>query len=102
MRRYRGHVPLGPDPARAQEARAGLAALRDIAVDGEDDVLAALAVTGEPAAQRVLDDWLDQVADTLRALGEAAGELGLGLAGGTPPTTGPTAPVPTLPEEVER
>ncbi|WP_299442697.1 hypothetical protein [uncultured Phycicoccus sp.] len=95
-------MPLGPDPARAQEARAGLAALRDVAAEGEDDVLAALAVTGEPAAQRVLDDWLDQVADTLRALGEAAGELGLALTGAAPPLADPTTPVPTSPGEVER
>ncbi len=43
--------------------------------EGEDDILACLVVTGEPRPQRVVDDWLDQVADTLRAIGETAGEL---------------------------
>jgi hypothetical protein len=68
-------VPLGPDPERARAAVAQLDALRDTVPAAEDDVLACLVVTGEPAPQRVLDDWLDQVADTLRALGETAADL---------------------------
>ncbi|PKW27145.1 hypothetical protein [Phycicoccus duodecadis] len=74
-------MPLRPDPERARAALAALDAVREVAATGEDDVLACLVVTGEPAAQRVLDDWLDQVADTLRALGETADELALALAG---------------------
>jgi hypothetical protein len=73
-------VPLGPDPARARSAVTALGDLRSLGGEAEDDVLACLVVTGEPRPQRVLDDWLDQVADTLRALGETAGELSLALA----------------------
>ena len=68
-------MPLGPDPERARAAVAQLDALRDTVTAAEDDVLACLVVTGEPGPQRVLDDWLDQVADTLRALGETAADL---------------------------
>jgi hypothetical protein len=52
-----------------------LSALREVSAAAEDDVLACLVVTGEPRPQRVLDDWLDQVVDTLRALGETAADL---------------------------
>jgi hypothetical protein len=72
-------VPIGPDPERARAVIAGLDALRDEVTAAEEDVLACLVVTGEPRAQRVLDDWLDQVADTLRALGETADGLALPL-----------------------
>ena len=68
-------MPLGPDPERARAAVAQLDALRDTVTEAEDDVLACLVVTGEPGPQRVLDDWLDQVADTLRALGETAADV---------------------------
>lgn len=73
-------MPLGPDPERARAARAQLDALRETVTAAEDDVLACLVVTGEPVPQRVLDDWLDQVADTLRALGETAEGLSTALA----------------------
>ena len=73
-------MPLGPDPERARAALEQLDALRDAVTSAEDDVLACLVVTGEPRPQRVLDDWLDQVADTLRALGEQAAELFPGIA----------------------
>jgi hypothetical protein len=72
-------VPLGPDPALARAALAQLDALRETVTAAEDDVLACLVVTGEPRPQRVLDDWLDQVADTLRALGEQAADLSSAL-----------------------
>lgn len=68
-------MPLEPDPTRAAELFARLDGLRRTVAAAEDDVLGSLVVTGEPQAQRVLDDWLDQVADTLRALGEAADRL---------------------------
>ena len=68
-------MPLGPDPERARAALEQLDALRATVASAEDDVLACLVVTGEPRPQRVLDDWLDQVADTLRALGEEATAL---------------------------
>lgn len=76
-------MPLRPDPERARAALAALDDVRGVVTAGEDDVLSCLVVTGEPAAQRVLDDWLDQVADTLRALAETAGELAVALAGQT-------------------
>ena len=68
-------MPLGPAPERARAALEQLDALRDTVSSAEDDVLACLVVTGEPRPQRVLDDWLDQVAETLRALGEQAAAL---------------------------
>ena len=68
-------MPLGPDPELARAAVARLDALRAAVTAAEDDVLACLVVTGEPRPQRVLDDWLDQASDTLRALGEQAADL---------------------------
>ena len=73
-------MPLGPDPELARAAVAQLDALRATVTAAEDDVLACLVVTGEPRPQRVLDDWLDQVADTLRAIGEQAADLSPTLA----------------------
>lgn len=73
-------MPLGPDPELARAAVARLDALRATVTAAEDDVLACLVVTGEPRPQRVLDDWLDQVADTLRAIGEQASDLSPTLA----------------------
>ena len=72
---YSGRVPLGPDPVRARAVAGHLDALATTMGDAEDDVLGCLVVTGEPRPQRVLDDWLDQVVDTLRALGETAADL---------------------------
>lgn len=68
-------MPIEPDPSRVAAVLTRLDALREVVGEAEDDVLAALVVTGEPLAQRVLDDWLDQVADTLRAVGEGADAL---------------------------
>ena len=73
-------MPPAPDPALAHATLARLDALRATVAVAEDDVLACLVVTGEPRPQRVLDDWLDQAADTLRALGEAAADLSPSLA----------------------
>ena len=96
-------MPLGPDPERARAALAQLDALRDAVAAAEDDLLACLVVTGEPRPQRVLDDWLDQAADTLRALGEQAADLSPSLArfaveprspAASPDAVPPTAPSP--------
>ena len=73
-------MPLGPDPELAGAVVARLEALRATVTAAEDDVLACLVVTGEPRPQRVLDDWFDQVADTLRAIGERAADLSPGVA----------------------
>lgn len=89
-------MPLGPDPSRAGAVLARLDALRAGVTDAEDDVLACLVVTGEPRPQRVLDDWLDQVADTVRALGERAADLAPATsryAGPAPDTTAAGSPV---------
>jgi len=77
---YSDEVPLGPDPERARAVLARLDDLRVTVTAAEDEILACLVVTGEPRPQRVLDDWLDQVADTLRALGDVAAGLGPPLA----------------------
>ena len=89
---YSDEVPLGPDPERARAVLARLDALRATVTAAEDEILACLVVTGEPRPQRVLDDWLDQVADTLRALGDVAEELGPPLAryAGRPASTAST------------
>ncbi|MEO5608161.1 MAG: hypothetical protein ABIQ61_00750 [Ornithinibacter sp.] len=68
-------MTLGADPVLASALVSQLDTLRAMVLAGEDDVLACLVVTGEPRPQRVLDDWLDQVTDTLRALGETACDL---------------------------
>ncbi|MFL6078779.1 MAG: hypothetical protein ACJ714_02510 [Ornithinibacter sp.] len=73
-------MPLRPDPQLARTALDRLDGLRAIVGAAEEDVLACLVVTGEPRPQRVLDDWLDQVADTLRAVGEHAADLSHSLA----------------------
>ena len=95
-------MPLGPDPERARAALEQLDALRATVTLAEDDVLACLVVTGEPRPQRVLDDWLDQVADTLRALGETAGELSIALAGVRRGTVERAMPTNTGDNEVAR
>lgn len=82
-------MPLRPDPQLARAALAQLDALRATATAAEDDVLACLVVTGEPRPQRVLDDWLDQVADTLRALGETAADISPVLARHDQPSNEP-------------
>lgn len=81
-------MPLGPAPARARAALSRLEALQILVGDAEDEVLASLVVTGEPGPQRILDDWLDQGAETLRALGERAADLAPVLARYAGPTTG--------------
>ncbi len=86
-------MPLGPDPERARAALEQLDALRATVTSAEDDVLACLVVTGEPRPQRVLDDWLDQVADTLRALGDQTAALS--------PTIARFAVLPDLPAQVD-
>lgn len=97
-------MPLGPDPWLARTALDRLDALRDLLPAAEDDLLACLVVTGEPRPQRVLDDWLDQAADTLRALGEAADEVAAALAPHAAPTgaEAPSATAAVIPLTVRR
>ena len=93
-------MPLEPEPSNVAEVLTRLDAVRGVVAEAEDDVLAALVVTGEPQAQRVLDDWLDQVADTLRAVGEAADALAPTLARFAGPGSGPEV-APSVEDEVE-
>ncbi|HYN30262.1 MAG TPA: hypothetical protein VES95_10400 [Dermatophilaceae bacterium] len=65
-------MPAAADPGAAGDVVAALDALRARAAAVEEDLLACLAVVGEPGPQRVLDDWLDQGVDALRALAEEA------------------------------
>lgn len=64
-------VPL-PDPDAVEAVHAALGAVRHHAADGEEEALSLLAGVGEPVGQRALDDWVDQLTDTVRALAEAA------------------------------
>jgi hypothetical protein len=66
-------VPPAADAGAAREAVDALDALRARAAAVEEDLLAGLAVLGEPLPQRAVDDWVDQVVDTLRAVAEEAG-----------------------------
>lgn len=52
----------------------GYAALAAAALAAEDEVLAVIPILGEAAGQQAVDDWVDQVVDALRAVGEAAQE----------------------------
>ncbi len=69
---YSGRVPAFPPRESVAPAVAALRRVRDRVLAVEDDVLSGFAVLGEPLAQRVLDDWLDHAADTLRLLAEEA------------------------------
>ncbi len=86
----------GPEQALAQSLVDRLEALREVVTRAEDDVLACLVVTGEPRPQRVLDDWLDQSADTLRAIGESASDLGPRLTRWTGPPGAQTSDAPAV------
>jgi|SRR6478609_1419619 len=77
------------DPATLRalaDARAGARSLSDALLTHLPDV-------GDLATQRLLDAWVEQGADTLRALAEALEErlLDLGSAGTGPADTGPSA-----------
>ncbi|HET7399985.1 MAG TPA: hypothetical protein VFJ94_15830 [Intrasporangium sp.] len=66
-------APRAADPPRAALARAR-SATREVA----DDLLTHLPDVGDPATQRLLDAWVEQAADTLRAVSEALEERLLG------------------------
>ncbi len=65
-------MPTSPPAESVGPVLAALHRLTERCRAVEDDVLAGLVVLGEPVPQRTLDDWLDQAADTLRALGDEA------------------------------
>jgi hypothetical protein len=82
-----------------------LAATRAAARDQADELLLHVPVVGDLGVQRLLDGWVEQAADTLRAVSEAAEErlLELGRSSepyaGTPPArdAAPTGVPPASP-----
>jgi hypothetical protein len=85
--------PSPPVPGRSGAAGRGhlatqraLAATRAAARDGADALLVHVPVVGDRGVQRLLDSWVEQAADTLRAISEAAEERLLDL-GGPGPTS---------------
>lgn len=86
-------MPSVPDPRALRSVHAALRGVRARSGAVEDDLLAVAPSLGEPHSQRALDDWLDQVVDTLRAVGEAAAEA----AGRLPAEPMPAQPMPAEP-----
>lgn len=80
--------PRGPaDPATLR----ALAAARGVTRDLAEDLLTHLPDLGDITTQRALDAWVEQAADTLRAISEALAERLIDL--GRTPDTARTAPV---------
>ncbi|GAB3080676.1 hypothetical protein GCM10027053_51230 [Intrasporangium mesophilum] len=76
-----GMTPARPAPGASGSAGRGdlatqrsLAATRSAARDQADELLVHVPVLGDRAVQRLLDSWVEQAADTLRAISEAAEE----------------------------
>lgn len=66
--------PRGDSGVAARAALADLAGARRVAFAAADELLGHAPDTGDLAASRHLDAWVDQAADTLRALSEALEE----------------------------
>jgi hypothetical protein len=89
--------PAPVDRARLTALGTALQSWQECAHEGADDVLAHLVEVGDAEAQRALDDYLDAVAELLRAVEAAAGDLaatlrvvaGGDLATGAAPLVGP-------------
>lgn len=73
-----------PPPGGVGETRAmrSLACARAVTDELSDELLSHVPDIGDLGAQRVLDGWVEQAADTLRALSQAMEERLLDLAGG--------------------
>lgn len=73
-----------------------LARAHRVTQDIADDLLTHLPDLGDPIVQRALDAWVEQAADTMRAVGEALEERLLGAGRTQPSTRVPTSdgPVP--------
>jgi hypothetical protein len=67
--------PAPVDPDRHRSLAAALGALGECAGGGAQEVLSQFPELGDRQAQGVLDAWVDQLADLLRAVEETAGEL---------------------------
>lgn len=63
-------MPRPPEPHALTAVSDVLRGLSDTLAGTEDDLLASLVVMGETDAQRVVDGWVDQVVDLLRAVDE--------------------------------
>lgn len=83
-------VPGAADPATTRV----LAFARSTARDLSDELLTHLPDLGDLPTQRALDAWVEQAADTLRALSEALEERLLDL--GTAPAPGHATPPTTV------
>jgi len=73
---YSGRMPSSSvDPARLVGLSGSLDALRAVARGGAEEVLGHFPEVGDRPTQSTLDDLLEQLADTLRAIEAEAGEL---------------------------
>jgi hypothetical protein len=79
------------DATEAATVRA-LVAARSLTREQADELLTHLPVVDDLATQRLLDAWVEQAADTLRALSEAAEERLLELARHAPEPSRPPEP----------
>lgn len=86
-----------PDSPALDAARTALAGLRTGAQDMEDELLASLAVTGDPHTQRALDGWVDAAVDAARAVAARATEERQRLAQLAPVMAPSPPPGPALP-----
>ena len=76
-----------PDPDQRDSPHEGSVTPEDVlpilaerTLHAEDDLFSVIPILGEPVGQRLLDDWVDQAVDLLRAIGESASELDQRLA----------------------
>jgi len=87
------HAPSGPRASGDRATLRALTAARSVSREQADELLTHLPVVGDPATQRLLDAWVEQAADTLRAVSEALEErlIDLGSQVPAPPPVGPDA-----------
>lgn len=78
-----------PPPGGVGETRAlrSLATARSVTHELSHELLSHVPDIGDLGAQRVLDQWVEQAADTLRALSQAMEDRLLDLAGGASTST---------------
>jgi hypothetical protein len=62
------------DSSALAEVSAALEGLSETMASVEDDLLSCLVVMGEPHPQHVVDAWVDQVVDLVRAVDELTGQ----------------------------
>ena len=64
----------GPGGRPANAVVTALSGARRTGLDLADDLLTHLPDLGDPVTQRAVDGWVEQAADTLRAVAEAVAE----------------------------